>query len=57
MEARAISHLEITTYIGCPVRCSYCPQEVLLKKYKGEMVMSFETFKKILKSYILNKHI
>lgn len=41
-------HLEITTYIGCPVRCSYCPQDTLIMAYKGVRKMSLEVFKKIL---------
>jgi len=43
-------HLEITTYISCPNRCSYCPQDLLIKSYKGDKVMSIETFKKILEN-------
>jgi hypothetical protein len=26
--------LEITTKVGCPVRCDYCPQDVLVSRYK-----------------------
>ncbi len=41
--------LEITTNIGCPVNCSkYCPQEVLVSRYKCEKNMSVETYQKIL---------
>lgn len=40
--------LEITTYIDCPNRCSYCPQDTLLKAYKGPKVMSLDNFRKIL---------
>ncbi len=36
---------EITTCIGCKVACQYCPQSVLIKRYEGEHMMSFETFK------------
>jgi hypothetical protein len=43
-------HLEITTYIGCPNMCSYCPQDLLIKSYKGEKRMSLDTFDKILKN-------
>lgn len=43
-------HLEITTYIGCPNRCSYCPQDTLINAYKGDKLMSIDTFKKILKN-------
>jgi hypothetical protein len=40
--------LEITTNIGCPVACVYCPQPVLLAAYKKRSsvyTMSFECFK------------
>jgi sulfatase maturation enzyme AslB (radical SAM superfamily) len=41
--------LEITTAIGCPMMCKYCPQSLLLSKYKDSVrVLSFENFKKIL---------
>ena len=40
------STLEITTKIGCPVACSYCPQDKTVKAYKDKntRVMSLETF-------------
>lgn len=41
-------HLEITTYIGCPNMCEYCPQDLLIKTYKGKRRMDIEDFKKIL---------
>ena len=41
-------HIEITTYIPCPVRCSYCPQDKLIEAYKGINVLSFEKFTKAL---------
>lgn len=40
--------MEITTKIGCPVFCAYCPQKKLLEAYSGrshEFLMSFDTFK------------
>ena len=42
---------EITTQIGCPLQCRYCPQDVLMNAYYGgtdaerPSVMRFETFK------------
>lgn len=37
--------LEITTLIGCPVRCCHCPQSVLLNAYRGApRYMSLDTF-------------
>jgi sulfatase maturation enzyme AslB (radical SAM superfamily) len=41
-------HLEITTYIDCPNRCDYCPQETLLNAYKGKKSMDIEDLKLIL---------
>lgn len=41
-------HLEITTYIGCPNMCSYCPQKLLIDTYKGDKRMTVETLRKIL---------
>lgn len=38
-------HIEITTQIGCPIRCKMCPQPLLLSKYQGERVLSFDNFK------------
>jgi hypothetical protein len=43
--------LEITTSIplnGCIVDCSFCPQRLLVQKYKGNKVLSFEDYKKII---------
>jgi len=36
--------LEITTNIGCFMKCVYCPQDKLLKAYKGEQIMRMSTF-------------
>lgn len=40
--------MEITTYLGCPLECKYCPQKLLKKSYKGGNIrtrmMSYETF-------------
>ena len=40
--------LEITTYIGCPVKCDYCPQDKLLLSYRGGKIMTLNNFKKFL---------
>lgn len=40
--------LEITTYIGCPNFCGYCPQELLISTYKGKKQMTMEDFQLIL---------
>lgn len=40
------SYLEITTQIGCSVAClKHCPQELIVKNYRGNRVMSLEQFK------------
>lgn len=43
------STLEITTKIGCPVNCTYCPQDKTTKNYRGgDRMMSVDTLKKCL---------
>lgn len=38
--------LEVTTIIGCPNQCEYCPQDLFLSKYKSEKrELSLEDFK------------
>jgi hypothetical protein len=41
-------HLEITTNFPCINNCSYCPQAVLKRAYKGKNSLSLEDFKNIL---------
>lgn len=43
--------LEITTSIplkGCVVDCVFCPQRLLVQKYKGNKSLSFDDYKKII---------
>lgn len=49
--------LEITTIIGCSNRCDYCPQDILLREYKGKKLMTLEDFKLILKNVPFNVQI
>jgi radical SAM protein with 4Fe4S-binding SPASM domain len=49
------ANLEITTVIGCPVMCSFCPQTSLIKNFKlqndlnyNNKTLSFEKYKQIL---------
>lgn len=40
--------MEITSRVGCGMRCRFCPQDLFIKKYysiKRPVVTSFETFK------------
>lgn len=42
-----IATMEITTVIGCRMRCSYCPQEKLIKNYvarSSDTMMSMDVF-------------
>ena len=41
--------LEITTMIGCPLMCTYCPQDTLRTAYGSDVkYMSLEDFKTII---------
>jgi len=42
--------LEVTTVIGCPLACVYCPQKLLLSQYPATAAreLDFEGFKRIL---------
>ena len=44
------STLEITTMIGCPLMCTFCPQDNLRDAYgtADEKYMSLDTFKQAL---------
>lgn len=42
--------LEITSYIGCPNRCGYCCQDVLLENYEGKQSMDVQDFINILRN-------
>lgn len=44
-------NLEFAINVGCRNNCKkYCPQDAVLANYKGERLMSFEVFQKILSS-------
>lgn len=52
--------LEITTVIGCKNRCTYCPQDKLIKAYAKRSnicKMTFDTFKRCLDKIPLHIHI
>lgn len=47
-----MSAMDITTIVGCSVRCDYCPQDKLVSTYRsrgGVRKMAFETYRNILK--------
>lgn len=49
--------MDITTKIGCPMACDYCPQDKLIKAYTKRsniLLMSFDVFKKCLDKIPLN---
>lgn len=52
--------VDITTIIGCPLLCSYCPQDKFIKNYKSNIrILTLEKLKLILKNvdktqYMLN---
>jgi len=55
-----ISTMEITTVIGCKIRCAYCPQSKLMKKYAEKSniyKMTFDTFKSCLDKIPFNVQI
>jgi uncharacterized Fe-S cluster-containing radical SAM superfamily protein len=41
--------LEITTAIGCPNMCKFCPQDAFLKSYHGERRLSYGDFERVIK--------
>jgi hypothetical protein len=43
------STFDITTQIGCSVNClKYCPQEIIISRYKGERHLSLDAFKQFI---------
>ena len=45
------SYFEITTKIGCSINClKYCPQETIIKNYKGNALMTLDQFKTFMKT-------
>jgi hypothetical protein len=45
MGAEHRPHIEITTHIGCPIQCRFCPQSTLISQYKGCCTLTLENFK------------
>jgi hypothetical protein len=47
----ALNFIDVTTHVGCPCNClKYCPQEVLLSRYKGARTFSIQSFQRALAS-------
>ena len=43
--------LEITTVVGCPNMCNFCPQDAFLNSYKNkERRLSYENFEKVIEN-------
>ena len=43
--------LEFAINMNCPIRCKrFCPQDVILQNYKGEMNLTFTNFQKLLET-------
>jgi len=43
------SSFEITSQIGCSVQClKYCPQELIIFRYKGQRHLSLDVFKQFI---------
>ena len=52
--------LEITTAVpahGCPLSCVFCPQDNLIASYKGDQMMSYENFVKVIDKLPQDIHI
>jgi radical SAM protein with 4Fe4S-binding SPASM domain len=48
------ANIEVTTEIGCPLACLYCPQDTLTRRYRGDgytgkRSMTLESFRSMLK--------
>jgi hypothetical protein len=40
--------MEVTLFVGCPIRCEYCPTALLNSKYHGARVFTLDSFKRAL---------
>jgi organic radical activating enzyme len=55
-----MASIEITTTIGCRIRCTYCPQDKLMQAYtkrSNVTIMTFDTFKQCLDKIPMGVHI
>src|SRR5262245_40530337 len=49
--------LEITTMSGCPLLCTYCPQDKFKANYHGEKYLSLEDLKKVIDKMPAHVHV
>jgi radical SAM protein with 4Fe4S-binding SPASM domain len=46
-----MEEIEITTMVGCPNNCWYCPQDIFISSYKSDIkILTFDNFKLLLKN-------
>ena len=57
MRQDSVQGMEITLHVGCPNKCDYCPQNVLLSKYQGERTITLEDFQKCMESVPTTRHL
>lgn len=50
MDTKTRAWVEITTVIGCSMKCTYCPQPALKSAYSGTKVMNLESFVKYIET-------
>ncbi len=40
--------INISTMVGCPIRCNYCPQKLVQSRYRSVRLLTFDNFVKML---------
>lgn len=48
MEKEIKAYIEFSTNVGCPNECIFCPQDVHVNNYKGELMLSLDNFMKMI---------
>lgn len=57
-KALLVESLEFAINVGCPNNCKkYCPQEIVLQKYKGDKTLTYSDFKTLLQTVPTNVQI
>lgn len=57
MRADSVQGIETTLAVGCPNVCDYCPQKVLLSKYKGDRVITLDNYKRCMETVPVSRHL